>query len=66
MTGNFYHAWWTNEKAMNFWIQNHMLMQRINIVKKHFLLGLTNNELERSHDGLILCMVIAAGLLYAQ
>ena len=67
----FYHLWWTCEKAKKNWDQICIIIQKIlkvNIQKKQelFLSGLMEKELEKQYGVLLLYMITAARLLYAQ
>ena len=69
--GSFYHLWWTCGKAKEFWNQIHTAIQnilKIRIIKKPelFLLGIMEEELEKNYGNLLLHMITAARMVYAQ
>jgi len=69
--GSFYHMWWTCVIARKFWTQIHSLMQsilqtRIPFKPEVFLLGILEEQMEKSSRRIMQYMVTAARLIYAQ
>lgn len=67
--GYFYHGWWSCEKEKKR-VQIHTIQKilQINMAMKPelFLLGFMNSEIEKKYRKLILYIITAARLLYAE
>lgn len=69
--GTFYHLWLTCKKTKKFWDMIHKTIQKIlnvNIMKKteFYLLGLMEEDLQKKHGKLLLNMITAARIIFAQ
>lgn len=67
--GTFYHLYWTCDRTKKYWDQIHVLIQKIlknniKIKPNTFLLGLMDKE--KKSRTLLLCILIAARMLYVQ
>uniref|UniRef100_A0A803TII6 Reverse transcriptase domain-containing protein n=1 Tax=Anolis carolinensis TaxID=28377 RepID=A0A803TII6_ANOCA len=70
-TGTFFHMWWGCKVAKDYWKKIHEAIQKIIKVNiqlrpEHFLLGITNMNLNRNQEILFHYLTTAARIVYAK